>query len=654
MTPETLRALLVEDSEDDAVLIATQLRLAGFLVDWLRVETEAQMRAALRERVWDIVISDYTMPGFSALGALAVARAADAAIPFVIVSGTIGEEAAVAAMRAGANDYFLKGNLGRLPLAVERLVSEAQARRERRQAEAALRESEERFRLLVEGARDIAILTTDVQGRIISWNPGAERIFGYTDHDAVGSPLALLLGEGGAAQGSRKLERALAEGRSEDAGWRLRSDGRRFFADEVTTPIYDDAGMVTGFAIIARDRTSLKLVEDERERLYQEAEAANRMKDEFLMTLSHELRTPLNVIVGYSDLLVDGDLDRESLKEALDAINRNAHALSRIIGDILDVSRIITGKMRLEVEDVDLKELVASVIESMRLSAEAKNLRVQAELKAGVLIQADSTRLRQVVWNLLANAIKFTPKGGLIVVRLGQSESQVELSVTDSGKGIEAEHLRQVFDRFRQEDSSTTRRFGGLGLGLAIVRHLVELHGGTVAAASPGVGRGATFTVRLPIKTQPTHSALLDQQLEAEGAATAADVSLAGYRILVVDDDCDALSLIQTVLARAGAAVRTAQSADEGLQRAKEQPIDVLLADIGMPDKDGYALIQELRRWEKAHGRSPVPAIALTAYAADSDRKKAITAGYQQHLAKPVPPPRLLAAIREICAAPVH
>ncbi len=377
----------------------------------------------------------------------------------------------------------------------------------------------------------------------------------------------------------------------------------------------------------------------EAERLYREAQESSRLKDEFLATISHELRTPLTAILGWAHMLRTGQFDSESAMKAFETVERNARAQAQLIDDLLDVSRIVTGKLRIDVRPVDPNSFIEAAVESVRPAAEAKGVRLQKVLDTGaVSVSGDPVRLQQIVWNLLANAIKFTPRGGRVQVRLERVNSHVEVAVSDTGSGIPADFLPHVFDRFRQADQKTTRQHGGMGLGLAIVRHLVELHGGTVRAESPGEGHGATFTVLLPVA--PVYHA--DEESvrvhpAARNTLPAFELfdRLDGLKILVVDDEPDTREMLKAGLGQCGAEVAVAASAAEALESIGESAPDLLISDIGMPDEDGYELMRRIRRLPaEAGGR--VPAIALTAYARTEDRMHALRAGYQMHVPKPV------------------
>jgi signal transduction histidine kinase/ActR/RegA family two-component response regulator len=431
-------------------------------------------------------------------------------------------------------------------------------------------------------------------------------------------------------------------------------------------------------------------------RAREQAEAANRLKDEFLATVSHELRTPLNHMLGWVVMLRGGGLEPDRAEEALATIERNARAQNRLIEDLLDMSRIISGRLRLELQPVELGAIVEAAVASARPAAESKGVRLRIEdrglriegsdgakgrrgdgatKESAFTVLGDADRLQQVFWNLVSNAIKFTPEGGNIVVRLSQQKQpsgRAEVSVSDSGEGIEPKFLPYVFDRFRQADGSPKRRFGGLGLGLAIVRHLIELHGGEVQAESAGQGRGSTFTVRLPLLG--AREAISARQGDAlSGSAISLPQSIAGasmfesedammrldgVRVLVVDDEADAQTIITAILTVGGAEVRTAASSAEAMNVLAEWPPDVILSDIGMPGEDGYDFIRRVRAWEAGRdgngndGHRPIPAAALTAYARGADRIKALSAGYQSHLAKPIEPAELLAVVISLVRKP--
>ncbi len=415
-------------------------------------------------------------------------------------------------------------------------------------------------------------------------------------------------------------------------------------------------------AAVAIDNARLyedaKRAADERARLL-EAERAARMeiervsllKDEFLATLSHELRTPLNAVLGWSEMLLSRAEDEGDTRRGLETIARNARAQAQLIDDLLDMNRIVSGKLRLDVQRIELAAVVEGALDSVRPSADAKSIRIRTTIdpNAGPVL-GDPNRLQQVVWNLLANAVKFTPKGGKIDVVVQRVNSHIEISVHDSGMGISADFLPHLFERFRQADSSITRKFGGLGLGLSIVKRLVELHGGSVRADSAGDGEGATFVVSLPLRAVRDVASSREHPTSPRSPQVRApDVSLAGLKVLVIDDERDARELVQFVLSEASAEVLVAASAEEGLALVKTDRPDVIVSDIGMPERDGYQLIRDVRSLAPSDG-GRTPAIALTAFARSEDRTRAMLAGYQVHISKPIEPCELVATVKSLGA----
>ncbi len=406
-------------------------------------------------------------------------------------------------------------------------------------------------------------------------------------------------------------------------------------------PLRDEAGNISKWFGTCTDIEARRQTE-------QALETANRLKDEFLATLSHELRTPLNGILGWATLLSENDLDQETTKQGLETIERCARNQARLIEDLLDVSRILSGKMRLQVQTVDLSDCVQSALETMRPAALAKGISLQSEFEAGAhLVSADPERIGQIAWNLLSNAIKFTPKTGSVLVRVRRRDSHIELSVKDTGSGIHADFLPFVFDRFRQADASMTRREGGLGIGLGLVRHLMELHGGTARVESAGASQGSTFTVSFPVLGMISPQKV-EENTTADGAATesaAPAAILTGLKILLVDDEEDVRTLVSLLLQKQGAAVEVAACAADAMQKiencAPPAGFDVLISDVGMPGESGYDLIGGLRRLEAGRGGF-LPAIAVTAYARSEDRAQALKAGFQSYLIKPVTPTELI------------
>lgn len=411
-----------------------------------------------------------------------------------------------------------------------------------------------------------------------------------------------------------------------------------------------------GLSVFFRDVTVRRQIEEERRNLLEnerfaraEAEKANRLKDEFLATLSHELRTPLSSILGWSRILKEKQLEGEQAKRALETIERNARAQSQLIEDILDVSRIVSGKLRLNITTVELGSIIETAIESVNPAAVAKNIKLEKNIESDGVISGDTDRLQQVIWNLISNAIKFTPGDGTVEIYLKRVNAHLELAIKDSGIGIDAENLPYIFERFRQSDSSTTRAHGGLGLGLAIVRHLVELHGGTVRAESEGIDRGSTFTVTFPLYAEVPVSANGHKESDFFAANSPSDspAELIGLNVLLVDDEEDTRELVRFILESCRAKVKSVKNVDAALDVFGAEKFDIIISDIGMPERDGYDLIRAVRSLTAEEG-GDVPAIALTAYASIEDRLKVLSAGFQMHVPKPIEPAELLAVVTSL------
>jgi len=519
------------------------------------------------------------------------------------------------------------------------------------------KDSKDFLALIVESTQD-SIISINFERIITSWNKAAELLYGYSADEAIGKPLTMLTLPEDFNEVLTNIDEIKHSKKVKIFDTELKhSDGRHLFLEVVMSPINDEQGEVIGISTIARDmterkRTAEKLL-DREQAARRQAEQANRLKDEFLTTVSHELRTPLNAILGWSQILQTHNLDASETNKALDTITRSARAQNRLIDDLLDVSRIITGKLRLDIRAVDLPGVISAAVDAARPAAEAKNLRLQTLIDPQAeLILGDPDRLQQVVWNLLSNAVKFTPKEGRVQIRLEQINSHVEIVISDTGKGIEPEFLPNVFDRFRQSDGSMTRRHGGLGLGLAIVRQLVELHGGTVSVSSAGEGQGATFTVTLPLLPVSRERASdappsVNPPMQISVATTDCPPELTDLSVMFVDDDADSRYLFSLVLDACGAKVMTANSASEAFEMIKREKFDVVISDIGMPDEDGFSLIGKIRDLPNEQGGT-VPAIALTAYARAEDRVQMLRSGFQMHLAKPVEPAELVAAVANL------
>jgi len=518
---------------------------------------------------------------------------------------------------------------------------------------------EGRFSAIVASSDD-AIVSKDLSGVVQSWNPAAERMFGYAANEMIGKPITVLFPPDRINEEPKILEQ-IRRGERVDhfETVRIRKDGTLLDVSVTISPVKDAGGTVIGVSKVARDISGIKRLLRDKEELLElekaaraEAERVSQIKDEFLATLSHELRTPMTAILGWANVLSSrGPASAEELRQGLQAIERNARAQAQLIDELLDMSRIINGKLRLDVQPVDLRAVIFDATESVRPAADAKGIRLTTVLdpKAGP-ITGDPNRLQQILWNLLSNAIKFTSRGGRVQIFLRRISSHVEISVADSGQGISAEFLPQLFTRFSQADTSLARQHGGLGLGLALVKSLVDMHGGSIKASSPGVDQGSTFTVALPLSALHGEDTQSARMTTSSSAASTSSPDLSGFHVLVVDDEADARALIETVLNRSNATVSTASSAAEGFQAVRQHRPDLILSDIGMPTEDGYEFLVKLRQLSDSEG-GDTPAVALTAFARPEDRRRALMAGFQMHLSKPIEPAELLAVASTFCVA---
>ncbi len=540
---------------------------------------------------------------------------------------------------------------------------------------------ESTFHDLVDAITDYAIFLLDSEGRIASWNVGACRVKGYSADEVIGQHFSIFYTpeDRAARRPEHNLNTVRALGRYEEEGWRVRKDGSRLWANVTITPLRDSQGKIRGFAKVTRDlterreaqRTERQLLREqvarvaaernrdrlEKSRLAAEAaakraEESNRLKDEFLATVSHELRTPLNAIVGWAAVLKQRTVGTP-FAAGIDAIFRNGEAQARIIEDILDVSRVITGKLQLVPQELDLVDVVDEALEVVEPSAQARRITLtfwHDEPTAKLI--GDPERLRQVVWNLFSNAIKFTPEGGSVDVTVTRSaDGRSTLTVRDTGQGIAPEFLPYVFDRFRQAEGSSTRRVGGLGLGLALVRHIVELHGGQVSVDSAGLGQGSTFEVSFPVHALAVVERHTPRPTRAASPPPPAACRLDGLKVLIVDDDPDSREVLADALADAGAEVEAADSAERGFQRYVSAVPRIVVSDIAMPDEDGYSLARRIRAHQVEHGRD-TPLIALSAFTRSQDKARAKQAGFSEYLTKPVVPSELIAVLARFSAAP--
>jgi signal transduction histidine kinase len=651
---ESTQGIILNVDDNDALRYAKTrvVRAAGFTVYEAATGQEALRR--LREVHPHLVLLDVRLPD---MDGVEIARAikADPGLANVLVlqtSATFVEGGdRVRALEGGADSYLVE------PVEPEELIANIKALLRLRRAEDRVRDSERLLRLATTAAKLDTWSVTLADEQELSVSQFTQQTSLPLDLTDGSEPQSARIHREDHARLEGALRAALAGQADYDVEYRvITSRGEVHWIASQATVLRDARGKPRQVIGVAQDVTERKLADLERERLLKreqmarvEAEEATRLKDEFLATVSHELRTPLNAITGWVHLLRSGKLSPTDIERGLETIHRNAESQSRLINDLLDVSRIISGKLRLDVRPLALVGLIEAAIDTVQPAAEAKSVRLQAVLDpAAGPVAGDPERLQQVIWNLLTNAVKFSNKGGQVQVRLQRIDSHAELSVSDTGAGIASDFLPYVFHPFRQAEGTTTRKYPGLGLGLAIVRHLVELHGGRASAASAGEGKGATFTVILPIVVA-TKSAWADADSYTLSSSSAPDAlpTLAGVRVLVVDDEADARDVLSAMLQQAGAEVLSVANPAEALALLDREAFDVLVSDIGMPGEDGYALIRSVRqRAIDAGGR--IPAAALTAYARTEDRLRALAAGFQIHVPKPVQPEELVTVVASL------
>jgi signal transduction histidine kinase len=686
-----LRILLIDDNPNDRLIAARELRQLSPDVDIQEVIDPDSLQRSLAAGQFDLVVTDYRLFWSDGLTVLRTVKAMYPDCPVIMFTDSGSEEVAVEGMKAGLSDYVLKNRqVYRLSLAVRESLEKQRLRQQYAEAVEKLSISEERLRLAVVSARmstwDWNLLTGQV-----TWSNDHEHLFG-TDQDTFLDNYESFIpcvypDDQALVTAAIATAKATQTDYSQDFRILWPDDSIHWVAGRGKF-FYDNTGQAIRMIGVLWDITERKQIEVERQQLLEAerfartaAENANRIKDEFLATLSHELRSPLNAILGWAKLLRSSKFNPSTLTHALEIIERNAKLQTQLIGDLLDISRILRGNLCLNIAPLNLTVPIEAAIDTMRLAAAANSIQLQTKLDNHVgLVAGDAVRLQQVVWNLLSNAIKFTPTGGRVEVWLERIEARggegdeanrenrvyeagkdvssltpsasltspspnaappyALITITDTGKGIPNHFLPYIFESFRQADSSTTRQYGGLGLGLAIVRHLVEMHGGKVWAESAGEGQGATFKVKLPLTREPVTS----NQDDRISAHLVNPDSLKDLRILVVDDDPDNSEFLVVMLQQYGAIAKAALSAREAIQAVKDFEPDVLISDIGMPEADGYTLIRNIRALETQR-KASIIAIALTAYARQEDREQAIAAGFQHHLVKPIEPQELITAI---------
>lgn len=678
--------LLVDDHPEN--LLALEAILSSLGENLIKANSGEEALRSLLHDDFAVILLDVQMPGMNGFETadLIRKRLRSRQIPIIFLTAfSTNDDLMFKGYSLGAVDYLHKPidpvilkskvsvfvDLFRKTEIIKRQTKEVERQATQlKTINAELKQSEERFRLL-SVCSPVGIFLFDITGQCTYINPRCQEICGFTFEEGLGDGWLRFLHPDDKSKAISDWKQYIDEKQELSQEYRFQTlDGATCWTHLRTSPMFSDLGELIGHVGTVEDITARKQTEIVREQMLREqiarreAEAASRMKDEFLAVLSHELRTPLNAILGWSRLLRTRNFDEATTQRALETIERNANAQAQLVEDILDVSKIIRGKLRLNWLPVNLVSIIEAAIDSVRPQAEAKS--IQLEFTASLLesqVFGDPVRLQQVIWNLLTNAIKFTPEEGCVEIRLEEkleektedkldddkmlnlaancnlgnsafspTRGYVQIQVTDTGIGISPDFLQNVFDRFRQADSTTTRAHNGLGLGLAIVRHLVELHKGQVEAESLGEGQGSTFTVKLPLQ-QESPPTVITQSNEATSIFQVSN--LEGVKLLLVEDAADARDFLSFVLQQYGAEVAVTASVREALLTLAEFQPNVLISDIAMPEQDGYALIRQIRKLEKSNGTF-LPAIALTAYSSPEDHKKSIAMGFNAHLPKPV------------------
>jgi PAS domain S-box-containing protein len=667
LSDSKVNVLLVDDNPENLVVLETILE--GLDQNLVRANSGEEALRCLLSQDFAVILLDVQMPGMDGFETATLIRQRDRSrhTPIIFLTAfDASDSLQFKGYALGAVDYLLKPIdpvvlTSKVSVFVDLFVKTQEVRQKAAQLvaiNAELRQSEERFRCL-SACSPVGIFLADRERGCTYTNPHCQQICGFTLEESLGDGWIQFLHPDDRERAIATWLSYMVTGKQHEFIDEYRfcqKDGTVHWTSVRVSPMFSDEGKLVGHVGTIEDITERKQAEAVREQFIreqaarQQAEAANRMKDEFLAIVSHELRTPLNAVLGWSRLLLTRKPDEETTTRALETIERNAKAQAKLIEDILDISQIIQGKLKLVIQPVNLTTLINAVLESIRPVADAKSIYVETCLDPdSPQIFADADRLRQVFLNLLSNAVKFTPSDGRVEVRLQPAHLGVQIQVTDTGVGINPEFLPHVFDRFRQADSTISRPFGGLGLGLAIARHLVELHGGHILAESDGEGKGATFTIFLPqtaIASGQRDECFAQESVSAS-SYSASSANLNQVRVLVVEDNRDARDLIRIALEQSGAQVATVPSAGEAIEYLETNPSDVLISDIGLPGEDGYQLIQAVRRLDKRR-KSPLPAIALTAHSRLEDQVRAIAAGFQSHVSKPVELAVLVAVVAEL------
>ena len=640
-----LKALIIDDNPSDRTLALRELKKLFPQLQYWEISDEKGFAQALIQDKFNLVITDYQLRWTTGLDILQRIREVRPNCPVIMFTGTGSEEIAVSAMKAGLDDYVIKS-----PQHYVRLAAAVRSAWQRYQQQQALQEFKQSYYRFFERV-PLGLYRLNPEGEILEANSTLAKMLGFEQQqDLQGQsifkfhvqPEAYLLWQ---QQLSQDRSVGEFEGQVRDL------DNKLIWVRHNAIAVKDEEDNITCYEGAISDITANKQAELERIELLarerkarSEAETVNRIKDEFLATLSHELRTPLNAIVGWVQLLKSGMMSEAQTDKAIAVIDRNAKAQNQLIDDLLDVSRIIRGSMKLKLQPTELTEVIMTSLDTVSPGAIAKNIEIVTQLESpSIEVNADAERLQQVFWNILINAIKFTPAEGKITISSEISGDLVLVKVTDTGAGIPTDVLPYIFDRFRQvETKSSTRTQGGLGLGLAIVRHLVEIHGGSVRANSQGLNKGSSFTVELPILQSPSFDR--ESTLGKDGGNDSP--SLANLTVLVVEDEADAREMLKLTLEQHGVAVVTADSVKQALIEYDRYQPDILISDISMPTEDGYALIRQIR--SSQNSQNNIPAIALTAYAREEDKQLALNAGFNLHLPKPIEPLRLIESLSQL------
>ncbi len=696
---DKVNVLLVDDHPEN--LLALEAILGSLGQNLVRATSGEQALRCLLNQDFAVILLDVQMPGMDGFETATLIRQRPSSryTPIIFLTAFSTSDSFVfKGYSLGAVDYLLKPLepeilLSKVAVFVDLFKKTEEVKRQATQLAAVnanLRKSEEQFRSL-SACSPVGIFLTDIEGNCTYTNPRYQVIYGITLEESLGEGWARAIHPDDREAVFSTWYACANEGREYSDEFRVQPPHEDIvrWVNARSSPMLSAQGELIGYVGTVEDITERKAAEEARAQIIreqvarQEAEAANRVKDEFLATLSHELRTPLNSMLGWTQLLRSRKFDEKTTARALETIERNAKLQAQLIEDILDVSRIIRGKLNLNICQVNLIPIVEAAIDTLRLAAVDKEIQLDFVMDSSLkerenlsttplIVSGDPSRLQQVVWNLLSNAIKFTPAGGRVEVELSvvrkellswnvktPTDSYAQIKVSDTGVGISADFLPYIFDRFRQADSTTTRRYGGLGLGLAIVRHLVELQGGTVFAQSEGEDQGATFIVNLPLPgsrevVSENKGGLGDQEVtlsptpNCEHPITpSSHHSLTGLQVLVVDDDTDTRDFLTTVLEEYQVQVTAVASVQEALLALEHLKPDVLVSDIGMPMEDGYGLIRKVRSLE-AEGGETIPAIALSGYAKGEERSRSLEAGFQTHLPKPVQPAELIAMVAQL------